>query len=153
MSTKDLELAVDALTDAVRESNVLLAELLDEIRAAPGPRPRLPIKNVVWACDCEVGGGDRGAPVHHEGCAASRQQSREAAGVVHGHGCPSGGGPDCWACSGEACWKCGLDPDPPCDHDVLERHDGPSPRGEAVGVVHAPGCDADPCTCGKVGSA
>lgn len=33
--------------------------------------------------------------------------------------CP---GPDCLACNGEACDVCGTHPDPPCEHDVIERH-------------------------------
>ncbi len=80
MSTKDLEFSIDSLAEAVRESNVLLIELLDEMRARPKPRSRLPVRAVVWACDCKVGGGDRDAPVHHEGCASSRQQSGDAQG-------------------------------------------------------------------------
>lgn len=28
----------------------------------------------------------------------------------------------CWFCIGQACAKCGPNPDPPCDHDVIDRH-------------------------------
>lgn len=33
--------------------------------------------------------------------------------------CP---GPNCWMCTGEACHQCYPGCEPPCDHDVIERH-------------------------------
>lgn len=44
---------------------------------------RVPIRDVRWACDCTVGGGDREALVHHQGC-ASQIRRAEAAILLRG---------------------------------------------------------------------
>lgn len=39
-------------------------------RGRSGDLRAVPIREVRWACDCKVGGGDPGALVHHVGCAS-----------------------------------------------------------------------------------